>query len=103
MKVRMLQSRIASPDGKTASFFEAGRSYVVPDDLGKAWIASSRAEEDKMIESAPEISMAEIHRGSTIRSGPKNVTLVVEQGTSPLPVPPPGEDIKKPLKKKGRK
>lgn len=54
IRVRMLETRRAAPDGIHVQLYEVGQSYEVPPDLARAWFASGRAEEDKMIQGPPE-------------------------------------------------
>lgn len=88
MRVRMIKDLALK-----AGTFQAGKSYEVEDVIARSWIGFHLAEEDKMIDSAPEtkeVESAKIHRGASgHRIGP-NVTLEVKQGTSPVPVPPAG-------------
>ena len=63
MRVRMLETRRASPDSAHPQIFEAGKAYDVPDELAQMWLASHRAEEDKMIDAPPETKARKGRRG----------------------------------------
>ena len=54
-RVRMRETRKAALDGHPPTTFESGTSYEVPEELATAWFSSGRAEEDKMVEGAPEV------------------------------------------------
>lgn len=54
MRIRMLVTRTGSPDGVHAERFEQGRVYDLPASLAGPYLAKGYAEEDKMVEAAPE-------------------------------------------------
>lgn len=83
MRIRMLKE-VRSARG----LFEAGKVYDLEDVAARSWIGFQLAEEDKAHAVVPEVKMG-TREGANVHRGP-NVTLVVEQGTSPVPVPPPG-------------
>lgn len=67
--------------------FTAGQVIELEDVLARSWVGFGLAEEEKSISLVPE---TKVHRGVMGHVAGPNVTLVVEQGTSPFPVPPPG-------------
>jgi len=48
MKVRMLTTRAAAPDGIHVQEFKAGESYELPASLAEPWLAAKVCEQDKM-------------------------------------------------------
>jgi len=54
MRVRMMTTRVAAPNGRDQQTFQAGAVYDVPEELARGWLASGKAEEDKMIDPVPE-------------------------------------------------
>jgi hypothetical protein len=48
MKVRMLQTRPAAPDGIHVQEFKAGETYDVPSSLAEPWLAAKVCEQDKL-------------------------------------------------------
>jgi hypothetical protein len=48
MKVRMLTTRTAAPDGLNVREFEAGKTYELPASLAEPWLAAKVCEQDKM-------------------------------------------------------
>jgi hypothetical protein len=67
--------------------FTAGQVIELEDVLARSWVGFGLAEEEKSISQVPE---TKVHRGISGHAAGPNVTLGVEQGTSPFPVPPPG-------------
>jgi hypothetical protein len=94
-RVRILK-RIDARIGK----FEVGQVVILPHDIAQSLIGFRIAEEDKMVDLAPEIKVGE--GAQAHRSGP-NVTLEVFQGTSKHPAPPPGPPISEKAPAKSRK
>lgn len=104
MRIRMLTGLTTK-----AGTFVAGQAYEVEDGRARSWIGFHFAEQDKMIDAAPEtkqaaappapgIDAAALRRGAQVHSGP-NVTLEVFQGTAKTPPPPPGQPAR-PARKK---
>ena len=90
MRVRMLMTRAAAPNGRDQKTFQAGAVYDVPDELARDWLASGKAEEDKMVDFAPETRTG----GRDRRIGPP-VELEVVRERRPEPA-------REPAKKRGR-
>ncbi len=70
--------------------YRPGEVARLPVDTARTWIGYGLAEEDKMIDGAPEVKAGPQPGKSAVRSGP-NVTLEVLQGTAPEPPPPAGK------------
>ena len=58
MRVRMLTTRKGSSDGIHAERFMQGQVYDLPASLAKPYIEKGCAEQDKMVEAAPETKEA---------------------------------------------
>ena len=54
MRVRMMKTLQAAQDGVHVECLEAGRVYDLPEAMARAFLESGRAEEDKMLDQAPE-------------------------------------------------
>lgn len=54
MKVRMLQTRPAAPDGLNVQEFKAGQVYDLPVPLAEAWLAAGVCEQDKLAQGPSE-------------------------------------------------
>lgn len=101
MRIRLNVDYSYCPDGVTLKHVRQGEVEDAPEHIARQLLADGRAREDKMIDAVPTVK-AVLHRGEQAhRSGP-NVTLGVEQGTSPFPVPPPGAALNKPKPAKKR-
>jgi hypothetical protein len=90
------------PDGINLKHVKQGDVEDVAPHVAAVWLADGRAREDKMIDAAPAVKAGPQRGEQAHRSGP-NVTLVVEQGSSPYPVPSPGNVVPvklKPAKKR---
>ena len=48
MKIRMLVTRLAAPDGIHVQEFKAGEVYNLPPSLSEPWLAAGVCEQDKM-------------------------------------------------------
>jgi hypothetical protein len=58
MRVRMLTNRKGSSDGVHAERFMQGQVYDLPASLAKPYLERGYAEQDKMVEAAPETKEA---------------------------------------------
>jgi len=107
MRVRMKVNLNYCPDGIQLHRAAAGESVDVPDHIARVWLSDGRAEQDKMMDAAPQFKTEGIKFDHV---GPKNATLEVFQGTAPFPPPPAGvtlteadrKRLTKEAKKKGK-
>jgi hypothetical protein len=53
-RVRMRVTRAGSVDGIHTTYFQAGQSYLLINALARPWLEKGYAEEDKMLDGAPE-------------------------------------------------
>lgn len=94
-----IRIRILRPFTFEGRRMRPGQSLTAARARGRSWIGYGLAEEDKMVEAAPETKGGSVMEGhSGHRAGP-TVTLEVKQGGSPYPVPPPGAVPEDPGKK----
>jgi len=100
MRIRLNVDYSYYPDGITLKHVKQGDVEDAPEQVARVLLADGRAREDKMLDSAPAVK-ADPREGAQVHRGP-NVTLKVEQGTSPYEVPPPGVTPKKPVLAKKR-
>lgn len=55
MRIRMLSSQPASPDGINVALYRRGEKYDLPEPLAQMFLGAGQAEEDKDLDMAPEV------------------------------------------------
>ena len=59
MKVRMLETRLGSPDGIQVNEYKAGEKYDMPESLAKGFLKNGWAEEDRTLDVPEETKKSE--------------------------------------------